>query len=479
MNELRLGQIAAGKRDLDRSFKGDPYNVWIKNTLDLLDTFKNYDEIKSGQFVFMIEKDESALLEPYIAELVDSAYRRFSTTYQYTPPPPIRIEVYRSHADFSVRTVGLAGLGALGVSFGTTLAFDSPAAKDAGPFNWGSTVWHELAHTFTLGSTNHRIPRWLSEGLSVYEEHRARPGWGFDATVSFLDAFRKGQLVPVSRMNDGFMHPAFPQQVMFSYYQASLVCDLIARDYGEGAILRMLEAYKAGQTTDQVFRSVLKTDLASFDKKFDAYVRERFATPLAGLDEYIERMVRAHRLIESGQTDAAIAPLERAKTLFPHYGGDDGPSWALAQIYLKRGDTRRAADELHEVVASNEANYAADMAYADALQKLGDVKGAERALASALYVNPFELTVHQRLAELAKQASDVQTVVRERRAVVALGPVDRPEALYELAVAYREAGDSAAARHTVLRALEDAPNFEKAQELLLVIHQERVGGKRP
>ena len=477
MNELRLGQIAAGRGDLETSFKGDPYNVWIKNTLDLLDTFKNYDEVKHGNFVFMVEKDESALLVPYLEDLADSAYRRFSTTYRYAPPPPIRIEVYRSHADFSVRTVGLAGIGALGVSFGTTLAFDSPAAKDAGPFNWGSTVWHELAHTFTLGSTDHRIPRWLSEGLSVYEEHRARPGWGFDATVSFLDAYRKGKLVPVSRMNDGFMHPAFPQQVMFSYYQASLVCDLIARDYGEGAIVRMLQAYKAGETTDQVFKSVLKTDLAAFDKKFDAYLRERFATPLAGLDEYVDRMVAARRAIEAGQLDAAIAPLQRAKALFPHYGGDDGALWQLAQIYIKRGDTQKAAAELRELVASNESNYPAYVALADALQKLGDVKGAATALASAVYINPFEMPVHQRLAELAKAAGDVQTVVRERRAVVALGPVDRPEALYQLAVAYREAGDSAAARHTVLRALEDAPNFEKAQELLLVIHQERTGGK--
>ena len=480
MNELRLGQMPLGKKDLETSFKGDPYNVWIKNTLDLLDTFKNYDEIKTDHFVFMIEKDESALLEPYVAELAESAYSRFASTYKYTPPPPIRIEVYRSHADFSVRTVGLAGLGALGVSFGTTLAFDSPAAKDAGPFNWGSTVWHELAHTFTLGSTGHRIPRWLSEGLSVYEEHRARPGWGFDVTPGFLDAYRKRKLVPVSRMNDGFMHPAYPEQVMFSYYQASLVCDLIARDYGEPAIERMLQAYKAGQTTDEVFKSALKTDIAAFDRKFDAYLRERFATPLAGLDEYRTTMATARRLVEGGQVDAAVAPLEHAKTLFPRYGGDDSPTWHLAQIYLKRGDTRRAAEELKQVVASNEANYAAQMALAEALQKLGDNKGAAASLAAALYINPFELPVHQRLAELAKATGDVRMVVRERRAVVALAPVDRPEALYQLAVAYREAGDTAAARHTVLRALEDAPNFEKAQTLLLTIHEERTAGaKKP
>ena len=371
MNELRLGQMPLGKKDLETSFKGDPYNVWIKNTLDLLDTFKNYDEIKTDHFVFMIEKDESALLEPYVAELAESAYSRFASTYKYTPPPPIRIEVYRSHADFSVRTVGLAGLGALGVSFGTTLAFDSPAAKDAGPFNWGSTVWHELAHTFTLGSTGHRIPRWLSEGLSVYEEHRARPGWGFDVTPGFLDAYRKRKLVPVSRMNDGFMHPAYPEQVMFSYYQASLVCDLIARDYGEPAIERMLQAYKAGQTTDEVFKSALKTDIAAFDRKFDAYLRERFATPLAGLDEYRTTMVTARRLVEGGQVDAAVAPLEHAKTLFPRYGGDDSPTWHLAQIYLKRGDTRRAAEELKQVVASNEANYGARRRAAEAWRQQG------------------------------------------------------------------------------------------------------------
>src|SRR6185437_7630766 len=244
MNELRLGQIDAGRASLDTSFAGDPYNVWVKNTLDLLDTYKNYDVVSTGHFQFMIEKDESPILSLYLTQLAEQAYAKYSIEYAYTPLPPIRIEVYRSHADFSVRTVGLAGLGALGVSFGTTLAFDSPAAKDeAGPFNWGSTVWHELAHTFTLGKTDNRIPRWLSEGLSVYEEHHGlAPGWGFNVTPDFLAAFKAGKLVPVSRMNDGFMHPAYARQVQFSYYQASLVCELIARDWGEPAILKMLDA---------------------------------------------------------------------------------------------------------------------------------------------------------------------------------------------------------------------------------------------
>jgi tetratricopeptide (TPR) repeat protein len=283
-------------------------------------------------------------------------------------------------------------------------------------------------------------------------------------------------------MNDGFMHPAYPEQVMFSYYQASLVCDLIARDYGEGAIYQMLQAYMAGRTTDEVCKTVLKTDLGSFDKKFDAYVHQRFATPLAGLDEFMDRVIAGKKLFDAGRYDDAVPAFERAKALFPQYGGDDSPTWYLAQIYMKKADTRRAADELKQLTASNEANYPAQIALADALQKLGDNKGAAAALAAALYINPFEMPVHQRLAELAKANGDMHTAVRERRAVVAMAPVDRPEALYQLAVAYREAGDTTAARHTVLRALEDAPNFEKAQTLLLEIHDARTaqqGGRKP
>jgi tetratricopeptide (TPR) repeat protein len=498
-NQLRLGQIDTGKTSLEVSFKGDPYSVWVKNTLDLLDTYKNYDLIKSDNFQFMIEKDEAPLLSVYLKALAEQAYATFSKKYAYTPPPPIRIEVYRSHADFSVRTVGLAGLGALGVSFGTTLAFDSPAAKDAGPFNWGSTVWHELAHTFTLGSTDHRIPRWFSEGLSVYEEHHARPGWGFGVTPDFLAAFKSGKLVPVSRMNDGFMHPAYPEQVQFSYYQASLVCELIARDYGEQSIFKMLQAYKEGLTTDQVFQRVLNTDVKAFDKKFDDYLRTRFAGVLPSITKEppeITRTMSSDELEQAAQkapndfgvqllvgmglvahndVDKAIPHLEKARDMFPEYGGNDSPYAVLASAYEKKGDQRKEADVLTKWTSLTETNAKALVRLADLLEKLGDPKGAADALDRAIFVNPFDMAMHQRLAELSSAAGDKARTVREREAIVAMGPVDRAEALYQLAQAQHDMGDDAHARKSVLRALEEAPNFEKAQTLLLTIVDGRSG----
>src|SRR5690606_27729210 len=155
-------------------------------TLDLMDTFTAYDTIEQGPFQLMIGKEESALLSLYAFELLEKAYDSLSARYGYTPPGKVRVEFYRRHADFSVRTVGLTGIGALGVSFGPVLAMDSPTGRETGPFNWGSVLWHELAHTFTLGATNNKVPRWFSEGLSVYEERKSGiPGWGADVTDDF------------------------------------------------------------------------------------------------------------------------------------------------------------------------------------------------------------------------------------------------------------------------------------------------------
>jgi tetratricopeptide (TPR) repeat protein len=389
--------------------------------------------------------------------------------------------------------VGLAGLGALGVSFGTTLAMDSPAARDAGDFNWGSTFWHELAHTFTLGASDHRVPRWLSEGLSVLEERRARPSWGADVSPEFLAAYKAGKLVKVSRMNDGFMRPAYPQQLIFSYYQASLVGELIEREFGPRAIVDMLNGYKTGATTAQVFQRVLKMTPEAFDAKFDAYMQQRFGKALAVIEpkdvrgdavtrapavdgEFTKNLARGIAAFEMKNYDEAVPALERAKALFPDYAGAQSPYWFLAQIHKAKGDTRAAAAELTAMTLRNEDHYAANVELAAMLEQLGDSVGAAGALERAMYISPYDAPQHVRLASLYGRLGDRRGAIRERSAVVALNPVDRAEALYQLALAYYQAGESQAARREVLRALEDAPNFEKAQELLLRLQSGRSGG---
>ena len=475
LNLLRVGDIDAGRAALERSFKGDPYNVWVKNTLDLLDTFNQYDVVSQGPFRLMIDKAESGVIGVYLKELAERAFSTFSARYGFTPTQPIRMEVYRSHADFSVRTVGLAGIGALGVSFGNTVAFDSPAAKDAGPFNWASTAWHELAHTFTLGATNNRVPRWLSEGLSVFEERRGHKGWGQNVTPGFLQAYAEGKIKPPSKLNDGFIRPSFPQEVIYSYYAASLVCELIARDYGERALMDMLRAYRDGAGTEQVFRRVLRTDMPAFDRKFDAYVKERFGHAMTALRDrsWAQQVQLGRALMRRGDTLSAVEPLERARSLFPEYGGADGPYPLLARALIVSGNQKRAADVLSTMVSLGDVAFETHISLADLLLQTGDTAGAAGALESAMFMNPYEIAQHERLASLYAKLGNTKGAVRERAAVVALNPVDKAEAWYQLAVAHRAAGSHQDARRSVIRALEDAPHFERAQELLLQLHEAR------
>ncbi|HEU4723266.1 MAG TPA: hypothetical protein VFS59_18025 [Gemmatimonadaceae bacterium] len=476
-NELRTGQIEQGRARLERAFAIDPFNLWHKNTLDLLDQLKTFKTIETPRFRIIAPPEESELLATYLVPLLEEAYDTLAARYRYRPHGPIRFELYRQHADFSVRTMGIAGIGALGVSFGNLLAMDAPSARQRGEFNWGSTAWHELAHAFTLGASGHRVPRWLSEGLSVLEERRARAGWGAGATAEFIAAYGSGRLRPVSQLNDGFVRPRYSGEVQLSYYQASLVCEMIEKEFGQKAIVDMLTAYKDGLTTPAVFARVLKLTPAQLDARFDAWVRARFASPLRSITasdsgkalggEFVTAMRRGAEYMSRKQADSARIALERAQSLFPDYAGPSSPAQYLAGLAADRGDYREALAQVTRVTTRSETAWEANMMEVQLRERLGDTLGTRAPLERLLWISPYDVALHGKLAELATRAGDHRTALRERRAILALGPPDPIDARYQLARALAASGDVAAARREVLAVLEQAPSFEKGQALLL------------
>lgn len=500
LNELRLGRVDEARRHLERAFAGDPFHVWIKNTLDLMDTYPGYRTVSTDNFELFLEGPEADLLAAYMGPLAEEAYAALTARYDYRPATPVRVEVYPSHADFSVRTVGLAGLGALGVAFGNVLAMDSPKARDAGDFNWGSTLWHELAHTMTLGMTDHTVPRWLTEGISVVEERRARPGWGDDPSLSFLVAARAGRLLPIAELNRGFTRPDYPEQIQHAYLQASLAVELVERDWGHAAVRGLLAGYRAGRSTADIFADVLKVDTEAFDERFAAFLEERWGSALAGLPEsadeevmerprvmaagarpgpndFVGQMSMGTQLLGGPSPQDARPFLERARELVPGYAPNgDGPYVQLARLAMERDDTAAAIRELSAHIAVNENDYESRLALTRLHEEAGDSAAAAAVLESAMYIWPYDLAQHERLALLQRAVGNGAGEVRERRAIVALAPVDMAQARYDLADALHRAGDAAAARSEVLKALEIAPSFPAAQRLLLEL---RRGGGAP
>ena len=486
--QLRIGQMVEGRQALDRAFALDPFNLWHKNTLDLLDKMNGFRTIDDGMFRIVAPTEEAELLSMYIVPLLKQAFEELATRYSYRPPTPVRLEFFRQHADFSVRSLGLTGLGALGVSFGSLLAMDTPSARDRGAFNWGSTAWHELTHSFTLGASAHRVPRWLSEGMSVLEERRTKRGWGGEATVPFVAALAGGVLHPMSELNDGFMRPRFPDEIIFSYYQASLFCEMVEELKGPKALPAMLVAYRDGLETPAVLQKVLGMSTAQVDERFDAWMRTRLAAPLRAIaandgksapgGTFVNAMRNALPLVSGSpaQRDSARVLLEQARAMFPEYPGEDGPNWYLALLAKDRGDTVSAIGSLAQLTSHNETAWDANLLEADLREKRGDDVGAMAALERLIWIYPYQADVHARFATLATKRRDFALAVRERRAVVATRPADLMDARYELARALAAAGDTAGARRELLRVLEEAPSFEKALLLLLEL---RTKGGRP
>ena len=161
--------------------------------------------------------------------------------------------------------------------------------------------------------------------------------------------------------------------------------------------------------------------------------------------------------------------LERAHEVFPEYAGPDAPILFLGHLRREAGDFAGAAEAYRTYTALNENHFEAHLALADLEQALGRDAAARETLERAIWIDPFHLDVHARLAAIHEAAEAWPEAVRERRALLALAPADPAEAHYRLALALHRGGDARGARSAVLDALEIAPNFEAALDLLLEI----------
>ena len=194
---------------------------------------------------------------------------------------------------------------------------------------------------------------------------------------------------------------------------------------------------------------------------------------------FLARLSYGKALFGEERFDEAEGEFRAAFSLYPEYGGQDSPLKYLAEIHQRDGEFDRAAQAYFQLGLLNETFFAVHSQEAGLRKELGDFVGAARALEKVVEIVPFDVDAHRALADLYAELKDPHGAVLERRAILALDPTDRVEAHYQLAVALAEAGDRAGARSQVLRALEIAPSYEAALELLLGLRgggQEEVEG---
>jgi tetratricopeptide (TPR) repeat protein len=486
---LRTGDETGARVALEAAFKADPYSKLTMNQLTVMDKVDKYVTIRDGDVVMRLDPIEAPVLREYALALARQALSTLAARYEFTPRGPILIEIFPKQDDFAVRTLGLPGMvGALGVCFGRVVAMDSPNAGPRGEFQWEATLWHELAHVITLQMSNQRIPRWLTEGISVYEEKKARAEWGREMDVTFAGMLNRGETLTLHDLNSAFTNP---KTISLAYFQASLLVEHIVNEYGDAALRKLVRAYATGIDTDAALKATLGTTLDQMQAGFDQTIEKMFGTmrramvvpegveglskmPAPALKTVAEanprsfpvQMALGVALRKAGQHDEAMQAFERAAALVPVSGA---PHEEMAAIALEKKDRPRAAAELKAVVALDFNNVEAARQLADLLRQLGVDRAAELqpVYQRIAAIDPFDPDAHSMLGRFALARNDADAASREFRAVIALGPVDKAAAYTDLGESYFKGGKKAEAKKQVLAALEIAPGYERAQDLLL------------
>ncbi len=467
VNLMRLGQDQEAYQQLETCFNNGFRSKETKNSLTLMDSYKNFVTFRTDRTILKLRKNEAELLRPYFESEMERAIATYEKKYRLKLDRPVQVEVYPDHTDFEVRTLGVPGLGALGVTFGYAIAMDSPSARAPGSFHWDATLWHEMSHVFTLTMTNHRVPRWFTEGVAVHEEGAASPEWPDRLGLDEIVAVKNHQLLPVAELDRGFIHPTQPQQVIVSYFQAGKICDYITERWGWDTILAMLKDFGNDEDTAAVVRKELKLEPAEFDKQFLAHLETELKPTL---DHFEDWKVRAKTVLELSikkDWDGVIKEGTAIRDFYPDYVEEHSIYEMLAQAYLAKNDKAAATAELERYVKQGGRNPEWIKLDAKLLDEAGNKKEAAAVLDGLNLIYPLDNQAHEKLGELWIELGNGPGAVREFHSLVAHSPIDPAQAHYELARAYQLNQQNDKAKDEVLAALETAPGYRQAQKLLL------------
>ena len=470
LNLMRLGREDEARKQLEQAWNEGYQPLESQNTLKLMDKYKDYDTFKTPTTILRLGKKESALLRPYFQDELDKALATYEKKYKYKLPGPVQLEVYPNHPDFEVRTMGMPGLGALGVTFDSVVAMDSPNSRKPGSFHWASTMWHELSHVYVLNMTHSRVPRWFTEGLAVYEETAASPDWGDRLDPDCIQAIKTKTLLPVSDIDRGFIHPTYPQQVIVSYFQAGKICNFIEQKWGYDKLLAMIHDYAELKPTPEVIELEFKMKPEEFDKQFLAWLEAQTKRTVDGFEEWKKTVKVIADNAKAKKWDEVITDGVRIRDLYPDYVEAASVYEFLADAYDAKNEPAKEMAELARYSKIGGRNPPTLKRLAKLQADAGEKREAAATLERINLIYPKDEELHKRLGALYMDLNNPKSAVREFTAVVAGPPLDVAGAHYDLARALKLANRTEEAKDEVLSALEVAPDFKPAQRLLLELN---------
>jgi tetratricopeptide (TPR) repeat protein len=502
---LRLGQEQEGWTLADGVNTKDPYNVEAYNLVNLHDALSQFQTLSADGLLVRMDRHEAAVYGDKVVELLRRARSKLCDKYGLKLADAITIELFPNQQDFAVRTFGLPGGDSfLGVCFGKVITANSPQA--ARPSNWRSMLWHEFCHVVTLNLTNNKMPRWLSEGISVYEETQANPTWGQHMNPQYRQMILDGDLTPISNLSAAFMSPKTPMHLQFAYYESALAVEYLVERFGLASLKAILVDLGKGEEINAAIAGHAHKDgtpnpasLQEIEEGFETFAKKRAQEMAPDADweqpareqvdpadgDAVARWLTDHpnsfwalsrhasNLLAEEEWEQAKEPLRKLISLYPGHTGQDNPYKLLALVHRKLGETEQEAQALGKLAAlSPDAAEAYDRLMEIGMERknwMQVVENGDRYLATY----PLLSTVYQRLGRACEELGQRDRAIESYERLLLLDPADPVDVHYRLAQLLRQRDPAGAKRH-VLEALADAPRFRRGHKLLLEILNQSV-----
>jgi tetratricopeptide (TPR) repeat protein len=390
---VRLGEEKAGYDEIETSFELNPFNIFAYNILQALDQdFKRhrFEKFVTEHFVVKIPKEDANTIWPEMESLVEKTYARITEKYGFEPKGPkehdgkILVVITPDHESFSARTIGLPGIQASGVCFGQVLLMPSPRqyCLGKGPgLDWKSVFEHEFNHIETVQQSEYNIPRWFTEGLSVWEERDTHPTW---ATFLAKSLKRRGALLTLEKFDSGFILPSYPLEVAVSYYQAGLACQHISEKYGFDKIIDMIKLAAEGKTTAEFAEKALGKPIGEINAELDKLYTRTMEKRLLATDNARKKLENIWRELEPDQKKQVPESFE----------------WKpMLDKLLKKNDTETAEKLLRALLVFDDSDYHIHQELGNVEMKLERWKQAAEAFSKAMDRNPFDKKIRESRAK--------------------------------------------------------------------------------
>jgi tetratricopeptide (TPR) repeat protein len=487
---LRLGEESEGWTLAEGVAKADAYDIAAYNLVTLHDSISKFSAVTNEHFIVRMAPHEAEVFGNQALTLLEKARTVLTNKYDCPLEQPVMVEIFPSQKDFAVRTFGMpGGEGYLGVCFGNVITANSPSSHE---MNWNSVLWHEFTHVITLHLTKNKMPRWFSEGISVYEEHRADPRWGEKLNPKYRRMILDGDMKKIADLSSAFMAPPDGLHLQFAYYESSLVLEFLVEKFGHSSLLAILKDLGEGKNINESIPAhtasiaELEKDFVEFakgaandlgsEKYWAKPERDKNGDIEAGWaalhqDNFFVVKEKAEKLLEDQKWDEAIPVLRKCIEIYPGQTGNDNAYALLAEIYRKANQTDAERAVLTEwVKRDDEAK--------QGLSRLLELEGKSGTWESALNhgrrlleINPLIPSAYLTLGRAEEETKKTDEAIATYNTALLLDPPDSADLHFHMAKLLHEKKDPEARRHLLL-ALADAPRFREAHELLLKLADE-------